>query len=134
MYIVHTRREHILHTCFCLPPLPCVQFYPHEGGPAYPPGGADDDTTPRIQAQTVLPHDGGPVYPPDGADRHQGPRLQAQTVLPHVGGEDWASPRQYGCFCLEQHVPVLLVFRHLGRTGDSLRMLTLLDGVVVHCQ
>ena len=24
---------------------------------------------------TVLPHDGGPAYPPDGADKHQGPRL-----------------------------------------------------------
>ena len=28
---------------------------------------------------------GGPDYPPDGAERLAGPRLQAQTVLPHAG-------------------------------------------------
>ena len=56
------------------------------GGPAYPPGGAERQTSPRLQAQTVLPHVGGPAYPPDGAERHQIHRIQAHTVLPHVGG------------------------------------------------
>ena len=74
----------------CQPPEISHTFptvLPHEGGPDYPPDGADRQQFPRIPHLTVLPHVGGPAYPPDGADRQQFPRIpQARTVLPHVGG------------------------------------------------
>ena len=72
---------------------------PHEGGPAYTPGGVDELHHPRFQACTVLPHEGGPAYPPDGADFHTTPGSKAFTVLPHVGGEDWANHKAVRSSC-----------------------------------